>query len=61
MLAILKTIGRELAAKDGESDNDALAHASDEDGEADALADADAEECAHMVRGYHKSKKMRKR
>ena len=39
-------IGRELAANDGEADEEAaLAHGIDEDDEADALADADAEEC----------------
>ena len=38
----------------------ALANAIDEDDEADALADADAEECARMVRGAH-PKKMRRR
>ena len=59
MPAIWKMIGRELAANDGEADEEAaLAHGIDEDDEADALADADAEECARMVRGARK--KMRR-
>ena len=62
MPAIWKMIGREIAANDGEADEDdeadALAHAIDED---DALAHADDEECADMVRGSRKAKKMRRR
>ena len=45
-------IGREITAKDGETDDD---------DEADALDDADDEECADMVRGSRKAKKMRRR
>ena len=60
MPTIWQMIGRELAANDGEADEEAaLAHGIDEDDEADALADADAEECARMVRGS--AKKMRRR
>ncbi len=65
MPEIWKAIGHELAANDGEADEDdeagALANTIDEDDDLyGAAADADAEECARMVRGSH-PKKMRRR
>ena len=50
MPTIWKTIGREMLMADGAGDDD----------EADKLAHADGEECAQMVHGRHKPKKMRR-
>ena len=50
MPTIWKTIGREMLMADGAGDDD----------EADKLGRADGEECAQMVHGHHKPKKMRR-
>ena len=45
---------------DGTGDDEGGGNEGGDDDEADELAHADGEECAQMVHGHHKAKKMRR-